>query len=132
MATGSDYQSPEIAPAGAVYVHVQTAQSLGINLNGRITLHSVAATTLQFSTRPYRLTGSIKTTDFVSTWGEGDDTFAENPPNALLSVADGSNVSNAIVVISDPQLSDGHPSYTIDLSDGSLTPADGPVTVVIA
>ena len=132
MTTDGDTQSPDMAPADTVHVHVQTAQSLGINLNGRITLHGVAATTLQFSTRPYRLTGSIKTDEFVSAWGEDDDTFAENPPNALLSVADGSNVSNAIVILSDPQLSDGDLRYAIDLSDGSLTPADGPVTVVIA
>jgi hypothetical protein len=132
MTTNGDTQSPDMAPADAVSVYVQTAQSLGINLDGRITLHGVAATTLQFSTRPYRLTGAINTDDFISTWGEGDDTFAENPPNALISVADGNDVSNVIVILSDPKLSDGDLSYAIDLSDGSLTPADGPVTAVIA
>jgi hypothetical protein len=132
MTTAGDTQSPDMAPADAVYVHVQTARSLGINLDGRITLRGVAATTLQFSTRPYRLAGAIKTADFISTWDEGDDTFAENPPNALISVADGNDVSNVIVILSDPKLSDGDLSYAIDLSNGSLTPADGPVTAVIA
>ena len=132
MTTDGNNQAPDMAPADAVYVHVQTAKSLGVNLDSRITLHGVAATTLRFSTRPHRLTGSTKTADFVSYWGEGDDTYAENPPNALLSVADGADVSNAIVILSDPQLSDGDLSYAIDISDGSLVPADGPVTLVIA
>lgn len=63
----------------------------------------------------------------------GDDQSPKRlPPNALLSATAGSSATNAVVILSDRQLSDGDLSYTIDLSGGAFTPADGPATLVIA
>lgn len=109
----------------------QTATSMGINLDGRITLHGVSATTLWFSDRPYRLTGHIPTDEFVGQWDQGADNFAENPPNALLSMFDEDSVNDVVVVLSDPKLDGSDLSYAIDLSEGELTPPSGAVSLFI-
>jgi hypothetical protein len=121
----------ESAPGDVEYMFAQTAAGMGINLDGRITLHGVSATTLWFSDRPYRLTGHTPTGEFVSQWGQGSDNFAENPPNALLSIFEDDSVNDVVLVLTDPQLDGSDLSYAIDLSEGDLTPSDGPVSLFI-
>jgi hypothetical protein len=121
----------EAAPGDVEYLFAQTASGMGINLDGRITLHNVSASTLWFSDRPYRLTGHTPTVDFVSQWDQGPDNFAENPPNALLSMFDGDTVNDVVIVLSDPKLDGTDLSYAIDLSEGDLTPSGGPVSLFI-
>jgi len=53
--------------------------------NGRLTLNGIAPTTLMFSDRPQRVTGHVPTDEFLDSWGEGDDSFATDSPNAVLS-----------------------------------------------
>lgn len=103
-------------PGDIEYMFAQTASGMGINLDGRITLHGVSATTPWFSDRPYRLTGHTPTVDFVSQWGRGNDNFAENPPNALLSIFEDDTVNDVVVVLSDPKLDAGDLSYAVLLS----------------
>jgi hypothetical protein len=121
----------ESAPGDVEYMFAQTATGMGINLDGRITLHGVSATTLWFSDRPYRLTGHTPTEEFVSQWGQGSDNFAENPPNALLSIFEDDSVNDVVLVLTDPQLDGSDLSYAIDLTEGDLTPSDGPVSLFI-
>ena len=119
------------APGDVEYMFAQTATSMGISLDGRITLHGVSATTLWFSDRPYRLAGHTPTPEFVSQWGIGADNFAENPPNALLSMFDDDVVNDVVLILSDPRLDSDDLSYAIDLSEGELTPPSGPVSLFI-
>jgi hypothetical protein len=119
------------APGDVEYMFAQTATGMGINLDGRITLHGVSAATLWFSDRPYRLTGHTPTDEFVSQWGQGSDNFAENPPNALLSMFDDDTVNDVVLILSDPRLDGNDLSYAIDLSEGDLTPSHGPVSLFI-
>jgi hypothetical protein len=42
--------------------------------------------TIFFSDRPYRVAGQVRTAEFIGHWDKGSDNFAENPPNATLSV----------------------------------------------
>jgi hypothetical protein len=63
---------------------VQTAQ--GITSDGTtLTLKEVTPSTLYFSDRPKRIVGHMATTDFVELWAEGDNSFEEDPPNAVLA-----------------------------------------------
>ncbi|MGD1837741.1 MAG: hypothetical protein ACPKPY_06755 [Nitrososphaeraceae archaeon] len=39
-----------------------------------------------FSDRPDRIVTSVSTSDFIGNWTTGEDSFAVNPPNALLIV----------------------------------------------
>lgn len=121
----------EAAPGDIEYMFAQTASGMGINLDGRITLHDVSAATLWFSDRPYRLTGHTPTDEFVSQWDQGPDNFAENPPNALLSMFDDDTVNDVVVILSDPKLDGTDLSYAIDVSEGDLTPSHGPVSLFI-
>ena len=65
--------------------------------------------TLYFSDRPQRAVGHMSTADFVDLWGEGDNSFEEDPPNAVLAFLEpGDQVpEDAVVVINDPRLEDG-------------------------
>jgi len=126
LAAMSDADPKEIE-----YMFAQTAKGLSVNMDGRVTLEGVSAATLWFSDRPYRLTGHVPTDEFVAAWGEGDDSFAEDPPNALLSIFEEEEVNDVVVILSDPQLSNGDLSYAVDVTEGDLAPSDGPASLFI-
>jgi hypothetical protein len=111
---------------------VQTAQ--GITSDGTtLTMTAVTPSTLYFSDRPQRVVGHMTTADFVELWGEGANSFKEDPPNAVLAfVQPGDEVpEDAVVVIRDPRLNDGELSYTIESLEGTVPKQAGPVTLFI-
>jgi hypothetical protein len=111
---------------------VQTAR--GITSDGAtVTLQDVTPATLYFSDRPERVAGHMATTDFVDLWGEGENSFEADPPNAVLSFVDaGADApTDAVVVIKKPTLASGHLSYSIDVLEGTVPPQGGPVTLFI-
>jgi hypothetical protein len=112
------------------YMFAQTAAGLAVDA-GTMTLLGVSPSTLWFSDRPHRLTGHIATSDFVGSWGEGEDSFAVNPPNALLSIFAEDEVIDVVVVVGDPTMSNGDLSYTIEVLDGDLVPSSEPVNLFI-
>ncbi len=106
---------------------VQTAQ--GITSDGTtLTLKGVTPATLYFSDRPKRIVGHMTTADFVDLWGEGDNSFQEDPPNAVLAFLEpGDNApEDAVVVIQQPRLEDGNLIYAIDALEGTLPAEAGP------
>lgn len=112
------------------YMFAQTAAGLAVD-PGTMTLQGVSPSTLWFSDRPHRLTGHIATSDFVGSWGEGEDSFAADPPNALLSIFTEDEVLDVVVVVSDPTLSNGDLTYSIEVLDGDLAPSSEPVNLFI-
>jgi hypothetical protein len=113
------------------YMFAQTATGFSVDSGGSITLKHVSPSTLWFSDRPHRLTGHIATDDFVASWGEGDDSFAADPPNALLSIFEEDHVNDVVVILSEPTMSDGDLSYAAEVTDGELSSSDGPVSLFI-
>jgi hypothetical protein len=111
---------------------VQTAQGL-TRMDGTLTLNGVTPSTLYFSDRPQRVVGHMATTDFVDLWGEGDNSFESDPPNAVLSFLDpGADVpQDAVIVIKAPHLDNGQLSYSIDVLEGEVPDLAGPVTLFI-
>lgn len=63
-----------------------------------LTLYDISTATLYFSDRPYRVTGTLNTDGFVSLWHEGGDSFANDPPNAVLELV-GSNEQSDIFIL---------------------------------
>ena len=63
---------------------VQTARAITSD-GTRMTLKDVTPSTLYFSDRPKRIVGHMSTVDFVDLWAEGDNSFEEDPPNAVLA-----------------------------------------------
>jgi hypothetical protein len=62
------------------------------------------ANTILFADRPNRIVTSISTPDFVGNWTVGQDSFAEDVPNAALIVEDiqTGNLETAIIELFDP------------------------------
>ena len=51
----------------------------------KVTFHGFSPATLFFSDRPQRVVGHLTTQQFVEEWGKGENSFAEDPPNAVIS-----------------------------------------------
>ncbi len=101
----------------AEFLYVQTCRSATL-ADGRLTLFGVAPTTLYFSDRPDRITGHLETQDFVEEWGEGEDNFASNNPNAALSIIHGDYPDELVLVLKSPTLADGNLIYDVDVLEG--------------
>jgi hypothetical protein len=111
---------------------VQTAQ--GISSDGdTLTLEEVTPSTLYFSDRPQRAVGQMATTDFVDLWGQGENSFETDPPNAVLSFLEpGDQVpEDVVVVIREPRLEDGQLSYGIEVLEGAVPATAGPVSLFV-
>jgi len=98
-----------------------------------VTFHGLAHATLFFSDRPQRVVGHLSSRKFVDQWGEGADSFAEDPPNAVLSfLEDGDTVPEEVTMtISDPHLDGDTLTYTVDILDGMLPSRSGPCSLFI-
>jgi hypothetical protein len=104
-------------------LYAQSAAGMAYQ-DGLLTLNGIAPTTLYFSDRPQRITGHIPTEEFFDSWGEGDDSFASDPPNAVLSIFAEDEIHDVVVVLSDPALDGDQMSYSVDILDGEM-PAGG-------
>ena len=111
---------------------VQSAASMTSDGNA-ITLHGVSPSTLYFADRPQREVGHISSRQFVANWGEGDNSFAMNPPNAVLSFAEpGDRLPvDTVVVIQNPQLNADTLTYSVTVLEGSLPATTGPCALFI-
>jgi hypothetical protein len=132
-ASNGDGDLEAMASAGddIEYMFAQTSAGVSIDSDGRVTLVGVSPTTLFFSDRPYRLTGHTPTAEFVAQWGQGDDSFVEDPPNALLSIFERDAVNDVVLILSEPELSNGDLRYTVEVTDGDLVPSNGPASLFI-
>lgn len=99
----------------------QTARELTTD-GDQVTLHGASPATLYFSDRPQRVVGHLTTKQFVDEWGKGENSFAEDPPNAVISFVEKGDQTpeDAIVVLKDPQIDGDSLTYTVDLLEGSL------------
>jgi len=70
---------------------------------------------------------------FVASWPAGDNSFADNPPNAVLSFAEPGDrlPEDAVVVIRDPDLNGDTLTYTIKVLEGTVPAATGPCALFI-
>jgi hypothetical protein len=128
QSTAQEEAPGEEAPATATheveYLFVLTAESATLT-DGVLTMGDVNPATLYFSDRPDRLAGHETTEDFVASWGEGDDSFASNPPNATLSVLSGPEPQDVVVVLSEPRLEDGDLVFAVSVLEGNPEVAGG-------
>jgi len=121
---------PQVESIEALFV--QSAHGLATS-KGSVTFHGLAHATLFFSDRPQRVVGHLSSRKFVDQWGEGADSFAEDPPNAVLSfLEDGDTVPEEVTMtISDPHLDGDTLTYTVDILDGMLPSRSGPCSLFI-
>lgn len=109
----------------ADFLFVQSASSLKYDGGKkRIILVGINPMTLFFTDRPDRVAGQMKTSRFVPFWSEGTNSFKSNPPNADISIVEGGQLRQVIVVLEDPVLSGRNLSYKVKVLQGDL-PARG-------
>jgi hypothetical protein len=77
---------------GVTFLFIQHAQSGSVSeinaTTSTLELSDVSDKTIMFSDRPDRIVSSIDTTDFIGNWSTGPDSFAVDPPNAVLILDD--------------------------------------------
>jgi hypothetical protein len=112
------------------FLFVQNAEGIA-HQGGVLTLKGVSPLVTVFSDRPERIAGHMTTESFVPFWGEGADSFAADPPNATLSVLDGSGVDNAVVELRNPRLHGKDLSYEVKVLEGRLPDHAGPASLFI-
>ena len=111
-------------------LYVQNAHSMSY-ADGKLTLHTVAPTTLFFSDRPDRVTGHCSTPEFVAGWDQGPESFASDPPNAALSIFHEDSVSDVVVELKNPKLHGSSLTYTVEILDGEMPAVGGPNSLFI-
>jgi len=111
---------------------VQTAQGMASD-GTTLTLNGVTPSTLYFSDRPQRVVGHMTTADFLDLWAEGDNSFEDDPPNAVLAFLEPGDDApeDAVVVLQQPRLENGELSYSIRILEGTVPTQAGPVTLFI-
>ncbi|BDG70456.1 hypothetical protein [Roseomonas fluvialis] len=127
-------QAPAAADASgnADFLFVQTARRMTFDRTAsRLTLHEVSPVTLFFSDRPDRIAGNMRTAAFVPFWSQGRDSFLSDPPNADLSIVEGGELRQVVVVLRNPVLEGGNLAYTVQVLSGTMPEAGEEVSVFI-
>src|SRR6266496_5423751 len=126
----SENTEPQVDSIEALFV--QSAHGLTTS-KGSVTFHGLAHSTLFFADRPQRVVGHLTTRKFVDEWGEGENSFAEDPPNAVLSfLEEGDAVPEEVTVeLRDPHLTEETLTYKVEVLDGTLPAKAGPCSLFI-
>jgi hypothetical protein len=113
-------------------LYVQTAQSATGNSES-LTLHGLAPSTLMFSDRPERIVGHLTAAHFVDGWGDGENSFLEDPPNAVLSFLEAGDEmpEDVVLTLTNPRLDGTDISYDVSILEGELPDRSGPCSLFI-
>jgi len=114
------------------YLFVQTARRVTFDRATNVmTLHDVSPVTVFFSDRPDRIAGNMSTAAFVPFWSQGPDSFLVEPPNADISILEGSNLRQVVAILQSPALAGQNLSYQLRILQGEMPAAAGEVSVFI-
>ena len=131
-AMGGGIPAAEAEEKTADFLFVQTAKSMSFNpAANELTLVGVAPVTLFFTDRPERLAGNMKTSAFIPFWSEGKDSFKSDPPNADLSILEGTTLRQTVVELQDPVLRGEDLVYTVKIIGGEMPKTGADVSVFI-
>jgi hypothetical protein len=115
---------------------VQTSEDLKVNLKDKtLRLVNVNPQTLYFSDRPKRVAGNLTMPAYFDEWTAkaGPDNFKNDPPNATLSVYEGSNKENtlAVIEISNPVMEGKDLIYKYKAIEGEMPKSGGATALFI-
>jgi hypothetical protein len=115
---------------------VQTAEDFKVNTKDKtLRLVNVNPQTLYFSDRPQRVAGNLTMPAYFDEWTDkaGADNFKNDPPNATLSVYEGSNKENtlAVIEISHPVMEGKDLIYKYKIIEGKMPKAGGATALFI-
>lgn len=122
FATSVAAQSSDDKSAPESVLIVQHASKATLS-DGTLTLEDADNNLIIFSDRPHRVAATMLSSQLIDIWGEGQDSFASDPPNAaLVGEQDGKPVS-LIVELSDPKMSEDSFTYGYKIIEGEKVPA---------
>ena len=100
---------------------VQSAAGMRLE-RGAVTLTGVSPATLYFSDRPQRVAGHLSSARFVELWQSGANSFAADPPNAVLAFFgdDTGLPEDATVTLRSPHLVGNELTYDVEVIEGEL------------
>jgi hypothetical protein len=119
-------QSPAAPSTTVEDMFVQTASGFRTD-DWTMTLLGLTPHTIYFSDRPERIVGHLTTHRFLQWWSEGEDSFAVDPPNAVLAWGEpGTDApQEAVVIISDPAVTADGLEYHIQTLQGQPPAPNG-------
>jgi hypothetical protein len=116
------------------FLAIQHAQSGSISEINATTytleLNDVPDKTILFSDRPDRIVTAIRTDNFVGNWSTGTDSFAEDPPNAVLIVDEIEGQDTAIIELFNPVYDTEKKTLRYDVTADNATSIESPVEFV--
>jgi hypothetical protein len=116
----------------ADFLFVQTSKGMHFDPGtSKLTLTGVSSVTTFFSDRPERIAGNMRTADFVPFWSDGKNSFLSDPPNADISILDGTTLHQVVAVLRDPALDGDSLSYSVKVLKGDMPSAGADVSVFI-
>jgi len=126
----SENSVPQLEEIEAMFV--QCAHGM-TSSDGTVTFQEPAHSTLFFADRPQRVVGHLHTRKFVNEWGDGENSFAEDPPNAVVSfLEEGDAVPEEVTIeLSDPHLTEETLTYKVKVLNGTLPAKAGPCSLFI-
>jgi len=100
--------------------------------DGKLTMTGVMPSSIVFADRPVRAAGHTPTAHLVQEWSP-EQTFADDPPNATVSVfsKDGGSVRDAVVVLKSAAIDGDRLTFDVDVLEGALTGGDGAAALFI-
>jgi hypothetical protein len=118
----------------AQLMFVQSAEDVEVDpAKKTLRLVKVNQQVLFFSDRPVRMAGHYTMPEYLDTWRQGKDSFAQDPPNATLSVYEPGRKEQLLVVItiSNPVVDGADLLYTYKVIDGAMPTSGGATALFI-
>jgi hypothetical protein len=99
----------------------------GVITTDKLELENVADAVVYFSDRPERMAGHVALATFLKNWNKSRDSFADDPPNAVLSITEDGKAFNTIVVeLKNPTFAGKKLAFQIKIIQGTV-PAKGSI-----
>jgi hypothetical protein len=119
-------------PADVASTFVQNARSMECE-SDRLSLRGISAATLYVSDGPPHVVGHITARQFVDLWTQGEHSFADNPPSAVLAfVGDSDHLpADVVLVLQRPRLYLNTLAYECEAIEGSLPSSAGACALFI-
>ena len=113
----SDDIEKQLAEIEAMFVQVAREYTRD---GDKVSFHGLSPATLFFSDRPQRVVGHLTAQQFVDEWDKGENSFAQDPPNGVISFLEAGDEApeDAIVVLRDPALDGDTITYSIERARG--------------
>src|SRR5437868_1841476 len=114
------------------HTHANVAVLVAASPAPRLILTGGLPTSIVFADRPVRAAGHAPTAHLVQEWSP-EQTFADDPPNATISVftKDGGAVRDAVVVLKSAALDGDRLTFDVDVLEGALAGGDGAAALFI-